>query len=102
MSLTVDGPPRLSEPEHFNGTVGTSSTAVPASAGNTIFQVLVKNPRTNAFAETLEVSFDGGTNFFVLRRNDTLSAENLGDLTQIEIKGSTASVDYEIVLSRLA
>lgn len=87
--------------DHFNGTVGTSSVAIPASAGNVISEVLIRNPKSNSILKDLLVSFDGGTTFFTISRNDYLVWGPRDNLTQIYIKGNLASTDYEIIMNRL-
>lgn len=86
---------------HFNGTVGTSAVPIPASAGNTISEVLVENSFTNSSNKQLLVSFDGGTTFKNLGGpGASLVWSPKGRMTQIYIKGNSASVSYEIIINR--
>ena len=90
----------LGSSEHFNGTVGTTATAVPTVAGGIIAEVLLKNPKTNASSVDLLVSFDGGTTFFTIEPRTGLSWSVRGSKTQIHIKGSAAGTNYEILMNR--
>lgn len=85
---------------HFNGTVNTFGVFLPSTSANEITTVLVKNPASNAFAEILHVSFDGGTTYFDLRRKEHIIWTVVDSLTQIKIKGSTATVDYQVIMNR--
>lgn len=85
---------------HFNGTVGTTAIAVPASPGSQISDVLVSSLITNTPNKNLLVSFDGGTTFFTLVPGTAFSWSCRSGLTQIHIKGSVASVAYEILMNR--
>ena len=85
---------------HFNGTVGTSSTAVPSSPGSVISQAIVKQPASDSANKILSVSFDGGTNWYTLEPGLSLTWPVKGALTQIHIKGNVASTGYEIILNR--
>lgn len=93
----------LGKTEHYNGTVGLSSALVPGSAGDKISNVLVRNPNTNGTTEILYVSFDAGTTYLSLSRGEFAgwSPKNNSSnspIKQIRVLGSTASVDYEIVM----
>lgn len=83
--------------DHFSGSVGTSMISVPASPGNAIAEVLVRNSDEN---NNLLVSFDSGSNFFTLLPLDAMLWSLKGNKTEIEIKGSAAGVGYEIIMNR--
>ena len=86
--------------EHYNGTVGVSPVAVPASAGTAIDEVFIMNPSTNDDDTVLSVSFDDGVNFIELSRRDGLIWGVKGRKTQIRVKGSVADTDYQILMNR--
>lgn len=85
---------------HFNGTVGTSTIAVPTSPGNVISEVIVSCPSQTPFSKRLKVSFDGGTTFHTLKPNDDLIWGIKGEVKQIHLQGNVSSVEYEIVMNR--
>jgi hypothetical protein len=86
--------------DHFNGTVGTSSTAVPASAGAIISELFLRNPKANTSGVTLSISFDGGTTFMDFNRGEGFGWSVKGNKTQVHIKASAASTAYQIVMNR--
>jgi hypothetical protein len=83
-------------PQHFNGTVGTTATTIIPTT--TTIAILVSNPGTNAGGVTLEVSFDGGINFFTIERRGSLAIET--EVSSFQIKGSVAGTAYEILVTR--
>jgi len=83
----------------FSGTVGTSNTNLPATPGGIISEFNIENLESNSQNEILFVSFNG-TDFKALQRGDSWTWTPKGNLTQIIIKGSTSTVDYEAVLNR--
>lgn len=85
---------------HFNGTTNTFGVNLPGSSANNVTTVIVRNPRSNDFGEVLSVSFDGGSNYFDLYRSESLVWTSSDDLAQINVKGSTASVDYQVIMNR--
>lgn len=93
----------LGKTQHLNGSVGLASILLPTVAGNKISNVLVRNPNTNAVSEVLYVAFDGQTTYLSLSRGEFAAwvpknnASN-SPVTQIRILGSTATVDYEVVM----
>jgi hypothetical protein len=84
--------------DHFNGTVGTTATNVPSSAGNVISEFLVDCPKDSP--GNLLVSLDGGTTFKTVNRGGVWIWTPKGNMTQIKIKGTNANTDYEIVMNR--
>jgi len=92
--------PQIAIPEHFNGTATTTPISIPPVAGNDIKEILIKNKHTNNLTEELFVSFDAGATFFTLLRQDVLESVDNGPLKQVQIKGSSATVDYEIIVKR--
>jgi len=89
----------LGSTAHYNGTVGTTAVSVPAVAGNAIADVMISNLDSNANSKKLLVSFDGGTNFTTLSAGASLPWTVRGGITQIKVKGSVASVAYEILMN---
>lgn len=85
---------------HFNGTVGTSATAVPGSATTVISELRVVCPIDQEDGKHLLVSFDSGTTFIDLYRGGFLDWTPKGDKRQIHIKGSKANTKYQIVMNR--
>ena len=84
----------------FTGAVGTSWTAVPAVAGNKIQEVKVVCDPDQDYANTLELSLDGGTTTKCKLWVGGFDSEIIkGDLTQIHIRGNVASVKYNITLN---
>jgi hypothetical protein len=83
----------------FAGTVGLSNTNLPSVAAGIISEFNIENMETNSQNEVLFVSFNG-TDFKALQRGDSWTWTPKGNLTQIIIKGSSASVNYEAVLNR--
>ncbi len=99
----VDTKDTLGTTKHFNGTVGITSTLVPTVSAGKIGNVLVRNPNSNGVTEVLYVSFDGGTNYLSLSRGEFAgwypkSNESGTPITQIRVLGSTADVNYEIIM----
>jgi hypothetical protein len=90
----------LGSTSHFNGTVGTSSTAIPTTPGSPIADVMISCLVSNTPTKNLLVSFDGGTNFFTLTPGTAMSWTMRGSATQFHIKGSAASTAYEIIVNR--
>lgn len=89
--------------QHYNGVIGLVSALVPSVAGNKISNVLVRNPATNGVNDVIYVAFDGGTTYLSLRRGEFAAwsprnnASNM-PVTQVRILGSSASVNYEIIM----
>lgn len=90
----------LGSTDHFNATVGTTATAVPAVAGNVIAEVMIKNKNTNPVSTNLFVSFDGGVAFWTVEARTTFAWSVRGSKAQIHIKASAAGTAYEIIMNR--
>lgn len=84
--------------DQFSGNVGTTSIKVPTVAGFAIAGVFVENMSTGD--DNLLVSFDGGVEWKTVQPECWFSGELRGGITQIDIKSSANTVDYEIVLNR--
>ncbi len=85
---------------HYSGSVGTSPTTVPSSADKVISSFYLENPITNTPAtKELEFSCDGGTTYTSLRLGESIVWPPKGYVKQIYIKGSTASVNYKMIIN---
>ena len=91
---------RLGTTDQFDGTVDTLGVQVPAVAGNSISEIMVRSALSNPTAVKLLVSFDGGTTFFTLNRSESITWGLKGDILQIDIKASSSTADYEIIMNR--
>lgn len=92
---------RLGTTDPFTSTVGTSWTAIPASPGTIIQSFTVISDSNNDINETLEISLDNGTTVMdKLYPSGSISHLVKGEITQIYLKGFTASVDYKVILNR--
>lgn len=85
--------------DHYNGTVGTTPVSIPSSPGNAIQSVLIDNVSISANKKLL-VSFDSGTTWKTIPRKAVLQGTIKGAPKQIQVKGSVAGVEYEIILNR--
>jgi len=83
---------------HINGTVGLTYINIPSVAGDKIIDVAIHNNSTGV--NDLHVSFDGGTNFWTVLAGQKDAWTLKGNLTQFKIKGSTASVNFQILLNK--
>lgn len=83
-------------PQHFNGTVGT--TAITITPASTTTSILVDNPNSNLANRTLQVSFDGGTNFFTIIRGAALAIDT--EVSSFLIKASVTGTSYQILVTR--
>lgn len=79
----------------FSGTATTTPANVPSSAGAVISGAYIRSEDNN-----LEVSFDGGTSYFPLNRNESISWNVMGEITQLSLRTSSGSADYVILLNR--
>jgi len=88
--------------DHFTATVGTTPVSLPTVADKDISAVLINTQEISPSSKRLLVSFDGGTKFLTLKRNTIIGWSPRGPLKQIVVKGSVASVEYDIVINFLA
>lgn len=85
----------------YTGTVSTSYTAVPSSAGGAIYDFIVICKIDQVRTNRLIVSLDGGTtDYATLAPGGHYAGCLRGESTQIHIKGNVSSVGYEITLVR--
>lgn len=84
---------------HFNGSVGASAISIPSVAANAISELLIQNISTSS-SSSLEVSFDGGVNFWSLPRDSHLAWTFKGGQKQIQVKSPTSSsVAYQCLIN---
>ena len=84
--------------DHYSGSAGTGSFInVPTTGAGVIAEFLVENTDDT---DNLLVSLDGGTGSKTLQPGDIWQWTPKGNLTQIKLKGSGGSCDYEVVLNR--
>lgn len=85
------------QPEHFNGTVGTSPITITPSSKTS--GILIENPNANDCTDILQVSFDGGTNYFDIERRRPFSIET--EVTSFKLKSNAAGTEYQIIVTRI-
>lgn len=86
------------ETSHHSGTVTTTPTQVPAVEDMVISDILIKN--TTLMEEDLEVSFDGGANFFKVPSGDAFAWTPRGAIKSVLLKAGASSADYQILMNR--
>lgn len=85
----------------YSGTVGTTPISLPASATTDLLEVSVYLPSDSVpVSKCLLYSFDGGVTFFKLCVGDSIEKTLRGGIKQIKIKGTTASVEYEVTIEK--
>jgi hypothetical protein len=85
---------------HYNGSVGTTPIAIPTSANKIIAEFFIENPIDNSPAtETLSFSCDNGVTYTALKVGESMIWTPKGRIRQLYIKGSTASVDYKMIVN---
>ena len=84
---------RKGTPEHFNGIIGTTPTTI-TPVGESI-SILIHNPKTNSGNDFLQVSFDGGTNYFDIERRARLEIET--EITSFMLKSNNSGTNYQII-----
>ena len=99
--LPVSIEPTAGTTTPFTSTVGTTAISIPTVAGTVITDVMVRCPVQTPNTKKLLYSFDAGTTFFTLTVGEFIIWELQGGITQIQIKGSVASVVYEVLLNRV-
>lgn len=85
---------------HYASTVGTSPVAIPASPDKEIAEFWIENDINNTPAtKRLSFSCDGGTTYTELKIGESISWTPKGRIKQIYIKGSAASVSYQMIVN---
>jgi hypothetical protein len=86
--------------QQFAGSVNTSVTNIPSVAGDPIASCLIRNAETSG-SKRLLYSLDGTASVFhSLGPGEWISYPTKGNVSQIQIKGSVSSVNYEVTLNR--
>jgi hypothetical protein len=83
----------------FAGTVGTTAVLIPSSPGAEITEILVRSPLQTPSTKILSWSLDNVV-YHELGSGEFFGWHIKGSVTQIYIKGSVASVEYEITMNR--
>lgn len=88
---------------HYGGTVGVTSALIPAVAVGKISCVFIRNPTRNTPTKKLDVAVDGGTTYTRLDPGEYIiwtPKNNLANIpiTQVQIVGLVAGVEYEIIM----
>lgn len=89
-------------PRHLNGKVGTHAEKVWDQGDEEVYSIFIDNTHG---ANTLYVSFDGGTHFKAIGSGSNLTIEGWGHLplwfdNGMKLKGSGADTTYEILILR--
>jgi hypothetical protein len=82
-----------------SNSVGTVAVLIPAVAGDIILSFSARSATGNAAARRMEVSIDGGVNFWVLRAGESVGGDIAGSITQIWIRAQASTLDYEVVVT---
>lgn len=91
----------LGSTTHFVLTVGTSPQLVPAVAGKTIAEAMVRCRFQTPFStRRCLVAFDSTTNFIELRPGEYVAWPLKGYLKQITVQAATAGTVIEVILNR--
>lgn len=87
---------------HFNGpSAVTTAINVPSVAGGVISEVLIMvDPDNTPTTAKLEVSFDGGANWYPVYIGGTLTWTPKGNVTQFKVKASIIGLKYYGILNR--
>jgi hypothetical protein len=85
---------------HFNGSLTTSSVAVPSSATTTISELLFKCPYQTPTTRNCQISFDGGATFFTIDVGEFIAWSPKGKIKQVYVKSGTAGTTYIMVINR--
>jgi hypothetical protein len=84
----------------FNGTVGTSATAIPTVAAKEVSEFYIENPISNTpVTKTLSYSCDGGVTYTDLSAGESMVWTPKGRIRQLFIKASAASTSYKMVVN---
>ena len=81
------------------GSVGTTAILVPAVAGDRIVSFSARSATDNNAARRMEVSIDGGANFWVLRPGEDVGGDLAGNITQIWIRAQANTLIYEVAVT---
>jgi hypothetical protein len=85
---------------HVNGPAAvTTAINVPAVATTVIAEIAIANDPTNLVNAKLEISFDGGTNYYPVLRGGTMTWTPKGNMTQVKIKASYVGMKYYVLIN---
>lgn len=85
---------------HYNGSVGTTTVAIPTVADKVISSCWIENDIDNTpTTKKLSFSFDGGTTFTELKLGESMIWSPKGDKKQIHVKGNVAGVSYKVIIN---
>lgn len=82
---------------HYGASI-SSNTSIPSSAGLVISEAWIRN-MNNSAANTLQVSFDGGSGYADLRAGESIVWSPKGKRKQILLRTSAGSVTYQAILN---
>jgi hypothetical protein len=80
---------------HFSGTIGTTSTTIPAVANKVISEVFFKCDNQTPIAKQCLISFDAGVSWLSIGIGEAIAWSVKGRIKQIRVKASTAGVTYQ-------
>jgi hypothetical protein len=87
--------------EISQGTVGTTPINIPTVASTDLIEVYLELPQDSVPAsKRLLYSINGGVTFFSLEPGESVEKTLRGGIKQIQIKGNTASVEYNAVIEK--
>lgn len=86
------------ETTFYSGSVGTTAALVPPVAANTINEFMVRCPSQTPVTKKLLYSIDGVT-YLELTPGEAVLWPLKGSKKQVYLKGSTAGVNYELILN---
>lgn len=78
----------------FNGTATTTPQNIPAVAGNVISGFVL-----SVDGQNVEVSTDGGSNYYAVPRNGSISWDVKGEITQIQVRTSSGSTGFSGIVN---
>lgn len=84
----------------YSGSVGTTAIDLPPSSGKQIKEMMISCTAEQSVINKLLFSIDNGTTFHEIKMGNFISWPIRGDIQQIKIKGSTASVNYQVFINR--
>lgn len=84
---------------HFNGSATVFPVQIPSVPATPISEVIIKNTNVIGLLK-LQVSFDGGDNYFDIDTGDAIVWGLKGEVKSIYVKASSGSVSYQIIMNR--
>jgi len=106
LSVGADSPPGFETQDlygdtiNYSGNVGTTAIAIPTSADKVISETIIRVPDQSPSTRTLQVSFTSIAGpWMTLAIGEYIAWSVKGTKKQFWIKGSTANVEYEIIVN---